>query len=142
MIFIFLTVPCAGWPWVDALGDDVAAAPKNGIYFPGQPLPTFVHYCQFYRAARIGFHKRRVPGDLFSCSEGLFVELPSGLARVDHKEREGGEVIAQTRKQVRRSVFMLSVLHSSLNEALHHYKTKLCGDQKFNLNKTINLAGL
>ena len=114
---------------MDALGNAVATAPdKRGIFFPDKPLPTFLHYCQFYRAAKIGFQKRRMFGDIFSCSRGLFVDLPPGLAAVEppHKEREGGEIVAQTRQQVRRSTFMLSVLHSALNAALRHYKSIMC----------------
>jgi hypothetical protein len=134
---------------VDALGDDVAAAPDSrGIFFPGRPLPTFVHYCQFYRAAKIGFQKRRVFNDIFSCGgdRGLFVDLPAGLALVDHKERERGEIVPQTRKQVRRSTFMLSVVHTAFNTALLDYKRRVCpgGDNYsntgLNFKKVINLA--
>ena len=33
-----------GWAWVDSLGDNVCEAPVDGHYFPGRPLPTFMHY--------------------------------------------------------------------------------------------------
>jgi hypothetical protein len=136
-----------GWPWVDALGNDVATPPdENGIFFPGKPLPTFVHYCQFYRAAKIGFQKRRMFGDIFSCERGLFVDLPAGLALADHKEREGGEIVPQSRRQVRRSAFVLSVLHCALNAALSDYKRRVCLDRQnrsdTNFEKTINLANV
>lgn len=134
---------------MDALGDDVAVAPdESGIFFPGEPMPTFVHYCQFYRAAKIGFQKRRVYKDIFSCERGLFVDLPDGLSLVDHKEREHGEIVPQTRLQVRRSTFMLSVLHSALNAALMNFKRRICIEQKnisetdINYEKIINLANV
>ncbi len=78
-----------GWPWVDALGDDVCQPPVDGIYYPTKPLPTFAHYCQFYRAEKIGYHKRRMPGDIFSCEKPLLVDIPPSLAFVDHKNRDG-----------------------------------------------------
>ena len=141
---------------MDALGSEVAAPPdRRGIFFLGRPLPTFAHYCQFYRAAKIGFQKRRVYRDLFSCGggeegrgRGLFVELPAGLAEADHKEREGGEIVPQTRSQVRRSAFMLSVLHHSLNAALRDYKQRVCIDSlnmsrdEISFEKVINLANV
>lgn len=124
---MFSVAGSTGWQWVDALGEEVAAPPdQHGVFFPGRPLPTFAHYCQFYRAAKIGFHKRRVHKDVFSCESGLFVDLPKGLALADHKEREGGERIPQTQQQVRRSTFMLSVLHSAFNAALLHFKATMC----------------
>lgn len=136
---------------MDALGDDVAVPPDDsGVFFPGKPMPTFVHYCQFYRAAKIGFQKRRVFNDIFSCAanRGLFVDLPEGLSLVNHKEREHGEIVPQTRSQVRRSTFMLSVLHEAFNSALMDFKQRVCmaegnrssGD--INFKKVINLANV
>lgn len=48
-----------GWPLVEAL-DDVCVPPVDGVYFPGEPLPNVVHYCQTYRTGGIGFTKRDV----------------------------------------------------------------------------------
>ena len=77
-----------GWQWVDALSD-VCTPPVNGVYFPDKPLPTFLHYCQFFRAAEIGFHKRRVYKDIFSCERPMLMDLPRNLSLVDYKNRDG-----------------------------------------------------
>jgi len=73
-----------GWQWVDLL-EDVCAPPQNGIYFPGKPLPTFAHHCQFYRAGEMGFQKRRIPHNIFSCESPLLLEPPVDLGFVDYK---------------------------------------------------------
>ena len=72
------------------------------------------------------------------------MDLPEGLSLVNHKEREGGEIIPQTSRQVKRSTFMLSILHKAFNSALVDYKMKIClkiqNISNTNFNKTINLA--
>lgn len=78
-----------GWPWVDALGQDVCEPPEDGVYYPGKPLPIFLHYCQFFRAAEIGFQKRRVRKTVFDCSSPLMKELPRDLGRTTYKNRDG-----------------------------------------------------
>mmetsp|Transcript_3116 Transcript_3116/g.4807 ORF Transcript_3116/g.4807 Transcript_3116/m.4807 type:complete len:502 (-) Transcript_3116:106-1611(-) len=131
-----------GWPWVDALGDNVCAPPENGIFFPSHPMPTFVHYCQFFRAAEWGFHKRRVYGDIFSCHRPMLLEPPkdSWIAKVDYKNRDG-EIVKMSRTQVRRSAFVLCVLHSALNAALTDYKEKMCTNTTHaNYDKSTNVA--
>jgi peptidyl serine alpha-galactosyltransferase len=80
-----------GWQWIDQLGDRVTEPPINGIYFPNNSLPVFVHYCQFFRSAEYGFHKRRVFGDIFSCHRPMLLDLPADgrLAKVNYKDRDG-----------------------------------------------------
>lgn len=64
-----------GWKWVDDLGDHVCELPNaNGIYYPDRPLPTFVHYCQAYRIDDVGYGKRRIPHDIFSCTSPMLLE--------------------------------------------------------------------
>ena len=140
-----------GWQWVDALGDDVCAPPdEQGLFYPDMPLPTFVHYCQFFRAAEWGFHKRRVYGDIFSCHRPMLLDphLPYGnlssadkrIPLVDFKDRDG-EIVKMSRKQVRRSSFVLCVLHTALNAALLDYKTRMChNDTNTNYEKSVNVA--
>lgn len=70
--------PGEGWPHIDTL-EDVCASPTNGIYQDGRPLPTVVHFCQSYRAGDLGFQKRRVPKDIFTCESPMFVEPPAKL---------------------------------------------------------------
>ena len=73
-----------GWDWVDKL-EDVCAPPENGIYFPGKPLPTLLHFCQFYRADELGFQKRRLAADAFSCEAPMLKEPPANMGFTDHK---------------------------------------------------------
>ncbi len=74
-----------GWDWVDAL-DDVCEPPdENGIFYKGKPLPTVVHYCQFFIAGEMAFGKRRVPHDIFTCESPLLLEPSSALAEAGYK---------------------------------------------------------
>ena len=74
-----------GWDWVDAL-DDVCESPdENGIFYQGKPLPTVVHYCQFFIAGEMAFGKRRVPHDIFTCDSPLLLEPSSALAKAGYK---------------------------------------------------------
>ncbi|CAE7489782.1 unnamed protein product, partial [Symbiodinium microadriaticum] len=140
-----------GWQWVDALGDDTCVAPNaEGIFYPDRPMPTFVHYCQFFRAAEWGFHKRRVYGDIFSCHRPMLLDphLPHGdrapadrrITMVDFKDRDG-EIVKMSRKQVRRSAFVLCVIHTAMNAALLDYKSRMCtNSSSINYEKTVNVA--
>jgi hypothetical protein len=81
--------PGEGWPLIDKI-ENVCEPPVNGIYLPGTPLPTVVHYCQNFRAGLIGFAKRRAPKDMFSCEAPIFVEPPSNLDKSEtriHKNK-------------------------------------------------------
>jgi hypothetical protein len=80
--------PGEGWPWVDAL-QDACVPPVDGVYDPGTPLPTVVHYCQNFRAGELGFAKRQVHRDIFSCKHPLFKEPPPDLGRVDFRIKDG-----------------------------------------------------
>jgi hypothetical protein len=93
-----------GWRWIDALGDDVCNPPissnikeaRTGIqkstYYPHKRMPTFVHYCQFFRAGEIGFHKRRLKNRILGCDFPLLLDPPNDLGKVKYKNRDG-EVI-------------------------------------------------
>jgi hypothetical protein len=65
-----------------------------GIFYPGQPMTTVVHYCQGYRAGELGFQKRRVPHNIFSCESPLLVVPPADLAQATYKVK-GGKVRPQ-----------------------------------------------
>lgn len=139
------------WKWVDALGDDVCVAPnEEGLFYVGKPMPTFVHYCQFFRAAEWGFHKRRVFGDIFSChrpmlldphiSYGSLAPADNRITKVNFKDRDG-EIVKMTRTQVKRSAFVLCVIHTALNAALLDYKTRMCKNfTNTNFDKSLNVA--
>lgn len=55
----------------------------------GIPLPTFIHYCQFYRAGELGFQKRRVSKKIFSCDTPILLEPPVDLAAADYIVKDG-----------------------------------------------------
>lgn len=90
-----------GWPWVDVLENDVCVPPVlsgkvepiTGIpewrYYPGKPMPTLLHFCQFFRAGIVGFHKRRLLKEVVNCDFPLLLELPNDLAKLNHKIRDG-----------------------------------------------------
>jgi peptidyl serine alpha-galactosyltransferase len=64
-----------GWQWIDELGDDVCRPPDaQGVFYPSLPMPTFIHYCQAYRIDEVGYGKRRVPHDIFSCASPMLLE--------------------------------------------------------------------
>ena len=54
-------------------------------------MTTVVHFCQNYRAGELGFQKRRVPHNIFSCEAPLLVDTPADLAESTYKIK-GGEV--------------------------------------------------
>ena len=72
-----------GWMWADNL-QNVCLPPKDGIYFPGKKLPTFLHYCQPYRAKEFFFYKSFLPRDIFSCDQNLLVEPPIDLGSAQY----------------------------------------------------------
>lgn len=78
-----------GWKWVDQLGDNVCQPPVDGEFYPGQVFPSVLHYCQFYRAGEIGFQKRRIKKEIFSCDQPMMKELPTDLGKVNYKNRDG-----------------------------------------------------
>jgi hypothetical protein len=90
-----------GWPWIDVLENDVCVPPvpsgetepTTGIprwrYYPGKPLPTFLHFCQFFRAGILGFHKRRLLKEVVNCDFPLLIDPPLDLAALTYKIRDG-----------------------------------------------------
>lgn len=130
-----------GWPWVDVL-DDACVPPVDGIFYPGKPMPTFVHYCQSYRANELGFSKRALPLDIFSCESPMLVDPPRNLSQntkyryKNHKEQQ------MNPQKAKRNVFPFCVIHTTINSALMHYKTTMCaGNPKTNYNRTLNVLG-
>jgi hypothetical protein len=79
-----------GWPWIDPLGSNVCEPPdENGIYYPDRPLPIFLHYCQFFRAAEFGFQKRRIKKSIFECDKPIMLDPPDSLGETTFKDRDG-----------------------------------------------------
>ena len=85
--------PGEGWQWIDAFKDDVCQPPVDGIYYPNKPLPTFLHYCHFFRIGDLGFQKRRVRGKHFDCNSPMFIEPPLDIGKLDYKNRDGEVVL-------------------------------------------------
>jgi len=57
-----------GWEFIDNIEDkcsDSAILPPSSQSQSSHPLPTFLHYCQFYRAGQWAFQKRIVPTNIF-----------------------------------------------------------------------------
>eukprot|EP01041_Mallomonas_annulata_P000783 gene783-1510_t len=128
-----------GWQWVDKL-DDVCTPPVDGVYFPGQPLPTLVHFCQFFRVGDLGFQKRRLAADAFSCEAPMLVEPPKDLGFLDYKVTDQNTQAKIGKLQGRRNAFMICVLHRSINAAITDYKQRMCRDNaNTNYSKTVNL---
>jgi hypothetical protein len=50
---------------------------ERSWFYPDKKMPTFLHYCQFFRAGEIGFQKRRVRKELFECHKPMLLELPT-----------------------------------------------------------------
>ncbi len=118
--------PGEGWQHVDALEDSCVPPDEHGIYFPGQNLPTVLHFCQFFRAGELGFQKRRVPKDIFSCESPMFKEPPPDLAKAEYRIKN--KVKEQLRPvMAKRHAFALCILHRSINAALSDYKDRMCG---------------
>jgi hypothetical protein len=72
--------PGEGWPWIDKLEDSCLSPNEDGIYYPGTPLPTVVHYCQNFRVAHIEFAKRSASHSMFTCDAPLFEEPSRHIA--------------------------------------------------------------
>jgi hypothetical protein len=61
----------------------------HAMYYPSAPLPSFFHYCQFFRVGELGFQKRRLRKSMFECNQPLLAEPPTDLAKLDYKNRDG-----------------------------------------------------
>lgn len=91
-----------GWKWVDEL-DNVCEPPKDGIFHPGKPLPTVVHFCQGYRVGEYGFGKRGLRKDIFTCEAPMMADPPADLAESLYSIRNN-EV---SRRYLRRSGYLI-----------------------------------
>ena len=153
-----------GWKWIDALEDDVCQPPAvvqagtpasstsstsggagdptaaidRTAYYPGRPMPTVVHHCQFFRIGELGFQKRRIEMNIFNCDFPLMVDPDVGVGKLRYKNRDG-EIIALTPVQARRNAFVICVLHRSINAMLVYYKRHMCPNGQFNQTKDLNV---
>jgi len=125
-----------GWDWIDKL-NNTCVPPVNGIYFPDLPMPTMVHFCQGYRAGPLGFAKRQVPKNIFSCEQSLLLQTPDDLGFVDYRIKDGKRESLSNR-QVKRNSFMLCVIYKSINAAVIDFKKRMCNNP---LNSTTTNFG-
>ena len=125
-----------GWPLIDKL-ENACLPPVNGIFLPGTPLPTVVHYCQNFRAGDLSFAKRQVHRkNIFTCDHPLFKEPPVDLDKVDYRIKAGEKQELKSR-QVKRNAYTLCVIHHAINAAMINYKKVMCSDNaQTNYNKT------
>jgi len=68
-----------GWPHVDAQPVVCVPPDEKGIFYPGQNMPTVAHFCQGYVADDIGWYKRRMPKNIFSCDSPMLVNPPVNI---------------------------------------------------------------
>ena len=78
-----------GWPWVDNLSNVCEPPDHEGVFFPNQSLPTVIHFCQGYRAGEIGFAKRSLRKDIFSCDTPLLIDPPINLEESNYQVKKG-----------------------------------------------------
>ncbi len=78
-----------GWKWVDELQQNVCQPYNGELFFPGENLPTVLHFCQTYRVGEFTFTKRRVPHSLFTCDSPMFADTPPELASSDFIIKNG-----------------------------------------------------
>lgn len=95
-----------GWQWVDQM-DEVCVPPKDGIYYPGLPVPNVVHYCQTFTVGDVGFMKRRVPHDLFTCDHPMLLDLPQSLGKQEYVKKDSDRSLERVRSV---HIFFFSVL--------------------------------
>eukprot|EP00605_Chrysophyceae_sp_TOSAG23-4_P001931 GSChrysophyteH1.ASY1.ANO1.2134.1 assembled CDS len=150
---VFASANDEGWTGIDSLGDNVCQPPAQ----QRREFPTFMHYCQFYRAKDIGFQKRRFHKKYFGCAAPLLLEPPLDLGTARYKNRDG-EIVEYSEMEGRRNAFALCAITRSINRVVMDIKQIVCsagGDtvgvpqvtsdpadriDVINTNKTVNLA--
>jgi hypothetical protein len=129
-----------GWPYIDEFTE--MCSDDNIDPAANHPLPTFLHYCQFYRASTWAFQKRIVPKDIFSCSSPMFAVPPDTIQGATEKVKGVGEKTTKEKmseREARRNAFMLCSLTKILNQVLRRYKDLMCEGQEVNYAETIRI---
>jgi len=125
-----------GWDWIDKLThDDVCQTSENGNYLPNKILPTFVHYCQWFRMADIGFQKRRITKlKPFTCSGPMMLDLPKNLSTFNYVIKGDNSRHKISVIQAKRNTFTLCKIHDAINSAVEDYKQRSCENGNSNGN--------
>lgn len=129
-----------GWPLVDKLEDPCVPPDETGIFYPGQPLPSVVHYCQGYRAGEIGIMKHRIPKQTFTCGQPLLLEPPVELGFTDYHMKDGKRESVSP-MLIKRNAFVICTLHRAINAAALDYKRRMCDAKGIpaNYEKMVNV---
>lgn len=131
-----------GWEYIDKL-DDVCSYESINIQKEDlHPLPTFLHFCQFYRAGEWAFNKRIVPKDIFTCGSPLFAIPPPSIQEEQVKVKGVGQKATTeplTPRQAKRNAFMICSLTKIINEALREFKDLKCDGEQVNFEESIRI---
>jgi len=127
-----------GWPHVDAQPVVCVPPDEKGIFYPGQNMPTVAHFCQGYVADDIGWYKRRMPKNIFSCDSPMLVNPPVNITV--HEPTKNDRQSQNKFRRDKRNAFMACVAYSTMNAALIDYKQRMCdGHPKVNYKREINM---
>jgi peptidyl serine alpha-galactosyltransferase len=132
-----------GWDFVDDL-DDVCMAPMSpaevvsepdstGIkverFFADSPMPILFHYCQHFKITNtLSFYKGGHRDNIMSCNTQPFPMCESGKDGhgIDYKKFKRGTDEYRAERKKKRGGFAVNLIHTVLNRALAHYKTRMC----------------
>jgi len=130
-----------GWGHVDKLGDDVCAPPVKGDFFPGKVLPTFVHFCQWFRMGEFGFQKRRITNlKPFSCEGPMMQDIPRNINHAGYVTIDGKNETGWAPKKINRNAYAVCAIHQGINLAVVDFKKRMCTDPEHppTFHKVIN----
>ena len=125
------------WLFVDSMQDTCSPGLPLESAHPSR-LPTFLHYCQSYRAGKWSFSKRAVPKDLFTSCKSHFLKvplpdaLPPGLTTAAIPvavKRKLTDAEKRTR-QAKRSAFMTCATTTYVNRAMSIHRKHFCPSQE------------
>jgi hypothetical protein len=113
-----------GWPWVDQLPDACEPADAKGIFFPGKPTPSVLHFCQTFHLGEQSFYKGMHRDKFIDCHTSPMPPIPPGACKINltsisfDKEREKFKAA----RHQKRGGFALSILYQVLNATIGHYQ--------------------
>ena len=100
------------------------------------PLPSVLHYCQRYIVGKHFYGKRRMPKDIFTCSQPLLLQPPDDIhLKYDyfvppHGTHGEDENKSLSKEGARRNAFMICALTRLTNEAALFYQKHHCETKK------------
>jgi hypothetical protein len=130
------------WEYIDALPNEevcrMGASPNPSAY----PLPTLLHYCQYYGVANVVFAKRSIPTNFFTCQSPLLEEPPLDAMSSQYAYIFGRDGKRQDldSKDHKRHVFSSCAMTSAMNEAALFFKLHHCDNSEANTEKKISLV--